>query len=91
MFFKFLDAGLLRLEFFHSDKVPEPESDETQQGGSVTTRGMNWGNESKDERTGKKVPKLEIDDQEDTSDEYNDRPDPLFVAKVKKLGNSERW
>ena len=37
MFFKFLDAELLRLEFLHSDKVPEPESDEMHKGGSVTT------------------------------------------------------
>ena len=37
MFLSFLDAELLRLELFHSDKVPDPE---TQLGGAVKTRGV---------------------------------------------------
>ena len=68
------------------------EDPETQQGGEMTTRGIKRGNESKDETIETKVAKSEADEPvEDTTDEYDGGPDPLFVAKVKKPGPAKRW
>ena len=81
------DAELLRLELLHSTNIPTVEN--IQQGGSVTTRGMK--RETEDEKNNVKVPKPEIGEMPDTSNEYGGGLDPLYVAKVKKLRPAKRW
>ena len=76
------DAELLRLELLHSTNIRTLKN--MQQRGSVTTRGVK--RKTEDDKNNVKVPKPEIGEIPDTSNEYGGGPDPLYLAKVKKLG-----
>lgn len=80
------DAELLPLELLHSTNIRTLKN--MQQGGSLTTRGMK--RKTEDDKNNVKVPKPEIAEMPDTSNEYGGGPDPLYVAKVKKLGPAKR-
>ena len=81
---------LARMELLHSNKVPRL-SDESQQGGAVTTRGTKRANEVDSKPEAKSQKPFVSETTNDTTEEYGGGPNPLFVADVKKLGPAKRW
>ena len=90
MFFKFLDVEFLRLELLHSTSIPSVEDSEMQHGSGVNTRRMKRVLENEDEKTEVKIPKTEIDDKKDTSDEYCGGQNPLFEDNFKNLQSATK-
>ena len=87
-------AELLRLELLHSDNVPTLVSDESQQGGAVSTRSMKKDPESvkedlkpmKDET---RAVKRKLEDDMDMSHQLDDGSDDFLVERANRLELSE--
>lgn len=80
----FLEAELLWLELLHSDKVPKHASDESQQGGAVSTRSRkkNLESEKVDLKPLKDEPrtvKRKLEEDVDMSDLMDDGMDEFLV------------
>ena len=77
-----------RLELLHADKVPRL-SDEHQTGGAVSTRGTR--RVADDGSPDVKVAKNDQEDEPEKSDTSDDGTDPLFQAKIDKMGKPKSW
>ena len=86
----FLEAQLLRLELLHSDKFAKHASDESQQGGAVSTRSMkkDIDSEKADLKPLKDEPRMvkrKLKDHVDMSDLMDDGMDDFLVERAKLL------